>query len=305
MNREPDDGCIHVVSLADNHYAQHLAVTLVSMLANHKSGSEIRIYVLSTGLAEANQDKLSASVSPYGAHISFIFIDGAAYENFCLFNYVNRETFVRLATADVLPESVDKAICLDSDTVVLGDIAEMWAIDFQGKAVAAVTDVGALYRCGDLGMSVNRYFNAGIYMINLAKWREQAIGARTMEYISRNTERLIYLDQDALNAVLDGDWLEMPEKWNVQTNRVSQGRWGKPNPPGIVHYTGGVKPWHYDCTHPLRKEYYNYLRLTEWKAYKPAVSAGRLFKRLAKPWRDRLRRWLPQPAAAAIRRLRP
>ncbi|OXS61627.1 hypothetical protein B1A99_03145 [Cohnella sp. CIP 111063] len=293
---------IHVVSIADNHYAQHLSVSLVSLLMNKSPGSSVHLYVLSTDFNEENQSKLLASVAGFDAHVEFIQADASAYRDFRLFTFVTRETFIRLSIPDVLPNTVDKVICLDSDTVVTGDIAELWQIDFKGHAIAAVTDVGGLYRCKDLSIPVQRYFNAGIYMMNLAKWREKEIGSRTLAYIAEHTERLIYLDQDGLNAILYDDWLEIADKWNVQTNMLTGKLWNKSRKPGIIHYTGQIKPWHFNSTHPYKKAYYDYLAYTEWRTFRPKINARSVALRIVQPVKSFLKRIAPEPALAAIRK---
>ena len=39
--------------------------------------------------------------------------------------------------------------------------------------------------------------------------------------------------------------------------------------PSIIHYTGSSKPWQYLNKHPLKNEYYKYLKRTCWKKYIP------------------------------------
>ena len=44
--------------------------------------------------------------------------------------------------------------------------------------------------------------------------------AKTIQYLEENGDRIVYHDQDALNAVLYEDWLALEPRWNMQTSLV-------------------------------------------------------------------------------------
>ncbi|MFC5472185.1 glycosyltransferase family 8 protein [Cohnella suwonensis] len=289
---------IHVASVGDNNYAQHLGVTFTSLLMNLSPGTKIHLYVLSTRLNTENKSKLETIASHFGARIEFIEMDGSPYAEFSTSGHLNRETYLRLAVPDVIPSYIDKVILLDSDIVVTGNIAEMWEMDLRGRAIGAVSDRGGAFRCKDLKIPEGVYFNAGIYVMDLFKWRKESIRSKVMDYLARNTKELIFHDQDALNAVLYDDWLELSAKWNVQPHML-QGRKGRDNvpSPAIIHYTGSCKPWHFEDTHPYKKEYYKYLKMTEWKSYKPELTLNRFIKRVAK-------QLLPYSAVSILKKAR-
>jgi len=289
---------IHVVSLADDHFAQHLGVAFASLLVNMPSDTGVRLYVVSTELTEENQFKLKKTVERSGVHIQFIVVDGTPYEGFGSMEGNNRTTYLRLAIPDVIPTSVPKIICLDSDVVVTGNIVELWETDLQGRAIAAVSDQWAASQCKILHIPEGVYFNAGVMVMDLTKWRKESISLRAMDYIAQNMHVLKFHDQDALNALLFNDWIQLPGKWNSHTTIVNE--WNDSIPPAVIHYTGLSKPWHFDNIHPYKNEYYKYLRLTEWKAYKPEISLSRMIKRLARPILPVLRQVLPRSAYSLL-----
>jgi lipopolysaccharide biosynthesis glycosyltransferase len=239
MDDQSNEKGIHVASLGDDNYAQHLGVTFTSLLMNLSSDTNIHLYVLSTRLNKENKSKLETIASHFGARIQFIELDGAPYAEFSTSGHLNRETYLRLAVPDVVPSSIQKIILLDSDVVVTGNIAEMWELDLKGHAIGAVSDVGGAFRCKELQIPEGVYFNAGIYVMNLQKWRDKSIGSKVMDYLVRNKKGLIFHDQDALNAVLYNDWLELSPKWNVQPQMLRDKIERKDLPsPAIIHYTG-------------------------------------------------------------------
>ena len=99
-----------------------------------------------------------------------------------------------------------------------------------------------------------------------------------LKFINESSEKLLYHDQDALNAILYNKWLSIDVKWNVQTHMFSPNvkikfiddislRYALKKP-HIIHYTGRGKPWHYIAVHPLRKNYYKYLEFTPWRGFR-------------------------------------
>lgn len=68
---------------------------------------------------------------------------------------------------------------MDSDTVVLGDVSELFSYELGGNLIGAVPDqaVAAVepfreYTKSALGIDAEQYFNAGIILMNLKKFRE-------------------------------------------------------------------------------------------------------------------------------------
>ena len=102
------------------------------------------------------------------------------------------------------------------------------------------------------------YFNAGVLLIDLRKWRN--INERTIEYLQANPG-LPFLDQDALSHVVAGHFVRLDPRYNAFSylafpdgrSRMDKIRgfakdyaairkiWR--NDPRIIHYAGSNKPW--------------------------------------------------------------
>ncbi len=160
--------------------------------------------------------------------------------------------FGRLSLDEVLDDRYDKILYIDAD-VWIGDrsVSDLFHLDFQGRAVAAVRDAAEIVRgnAGDwlaykrqLGLHANAgYFNSGMLLINRPAYRQRRIGEQCLDYLSSGKYRGNFNDQSALNAVLAGDWVELSPVWNWMyatrwelTRRVA---------PAIVHFIGPSKPW--------------------------------------------------------------
>ena len=177
-----------------------------------------------------------------------------------------------LLLSDLLPESVERVLFLDADLLVLDDIARIWETDISNSSVAAVVDQAIPLCSSPRGVKDRRslgipdsapYFNAGVMLINLRRWKRLNIPARASEYCHRISGPTDFLQQEALNAVLWDSWLPLDPRWNLVaslTGRVygpyKRFSWG---PPGIVHFAGRFKPWRMRVGGPFASLYAEFL----------------------------------------------
>ena len=163
---------------------------------------------------------------------------------------MRKATYFRLLIPQELPETVTRVLYLDTDIVVRRGIADLWGMDLDGHSVAACQDLVvqrvdriARYQEGGLALGA-AYFNAGVLLIDLARWRAEKTSERVVENIGTNGHRYPLLDQDGLNAVLAEKWKPLPMQWNVQVGSKTRGHQPLPaEEAGIVHFTGKAKPW--------------------------------------------------------------
>jgi len=77
-------------------------------------------------------------------------------------------------------------------------------------------------------------------LIDLKKWRKERISEKAFLYLKQHP-LTPYMDQDALNFVLDRQWTKLDPRWNMQDHysKIRPGSSG----PGIVHFITKAKPW--------------------------------------------------------------
>lgn len=255
---------IYIVTATNNTYAEHLAVMIRSLLENKVSNNPIEIYVISSDISEQNKTLLTKTAGKFMVKIKFLKIASAVYEEFMTLvsvgdrqKYLTKETYYRISIPDLLDETIEKALYLDSDMIIKNDITELWNTNIDNYLAAAVEDHWAKKsRNSDLSIpKESKYFNAGVLLINVQKWREEKIKNKIMEFIKTNAASIKFYSQDPLNAVLYDKWHQLDVKWNFQTEYLKYSQF-KHIKPAIIHYTGGKKPWITD--HPLGEEYYKY-----------------------------------------------
>lgn len=275
---------IHIVLASDENYLQHAAVTVTSILVNKTSPNKIVVHFIDGGISPQNLALLEKCVTDYGGEFVPHRVDDGVFDDFYVSGHLSQAAYYRLAISTYLDSTVQKVIYFDTDMIIRHDIGELWETDIHDYYVGAVVDkliVDKPDLVSHLGIPANeQYFNSGLLLINVLKWKEDQIGEKVINFIHSH-EVLPFHDQDALNAVLYGKWLALHPKWNVTTTMFHQyckfNRKKLLSPeilqairdPYIVHFTGPVKPWHFACAIPYTQDYYQYLQLTPWKNYRP------------------------------------
>lgn len=283
---------LHIALNMDDAYLVHATNMLTSVFVNN-AGLQIVVHIIAEKLSEEAKAQLKAVVcGQYGKELSFHIVTSQRVSEFpsCEGSHISQATYYRLFMADLLPESVHKVLYLDCDLVVETSLAPLLDIDMSHSLLAAVEDMwsGKKENYERLGYPAQEgYFNAGVLLVNLEGWRRRRLSELFVAF-SRTHEHLVFYDQDILNGVLHGQWLELSPKWNVQDGflrrrcKVRAEKLGRVRKeaehPAVVHYTGHRKPWRYDSVSPYRNRYFHYLDMTAWKGWRPAT-----------PWRYKLK----------------
>ena len=156
---------------------------------------------------------------------------------------ITQSMYYRYLFAEMLPKSVKRLIYMDADIICKGDILQLWQTDLQGRVLGAVRDWGEAKSCVRIGLKNGRYFNSGVLLMDLVKWRQQQLTQKLFQWLEQvGDTKILWGVQEALNGVIDGDFVELPKKYNcIGINNTVL----KAEPDDvIVHYIDYVKPWH-------------------------------------------------------------
>ena len=242
---------INVAFCIDDDFAPYLAVSITSLLANTQSHVSIHIVGNLTDSVKQSLYTLENKTTT----INFVSYNVDIPQNELSDRYrgrLNSITFIRYALAEILP-NLHRVIYLDADILVTDDISDLWKISLNDRVAGVVEDHSLMSqrRSTTLGLLSPSYFNAGVMLIDLVKWRERDTFVRLLNIHSSKTQ-WEYNDQDVLNKVLDGEVQYLDAKFNAQTYTLSYQLVGSPV---IVHFTGQEKPWHLSSTHPFTASY--------------------------------------------------
>ncbi len=261
MNKE-----IPVFFAVDNGYIPFLSVALRSLIDNTSNENKYAIKILYTSVTDENKEKIKKYEKE---NISIEFVDlnkqlEEIKEKLYTRNYFSNTTYYRLFIPELYPE-YDKAVYIDSDTVCLSDIAELYNTDMGDNLIAGIPDgvIQAIDIFKDYVERVvgvadyNNYFNAGVIVMNLKELRDYKFEEKFI-YMLEKIKFEVAQDQDYLNRlckgrvkILDYSWNRMPVMGKTE---------GKIN---LIHYNLGAKPWYFDNV--VYQEYFwEYAKKTEF-----------------------------------------
>ena len=251
---------MNLAFLIDDNYAEQLAVTLTSIFTNDRHGTKFNVYVLDTGISEANKAKICVTKGNY--EISFIPVSKNLFANLPSIYHLKTLNYARL----FLPSLVNcsRILFLDCDLLVLDDLVELYNTDFDGNYACVVRERLSdesyiLKQIQKLG--IQTYFNAGVMLLNLDKMRADNIEEKSLKFVQEEPEKILLLDQCVLNYVFQDKVKFVDKKWNYQyKHNVSK----KMKKPAIIHFVGREKPF-LGFAHPYENMYYKFLRLTPYK----------------------------------------
>jgi len=269
---------MQILVSSDNNYVQHLGVMLTSLLSNCSLSHNIVITVINDSIDNINQEKLESICCRFNANFKFLNSDTFNALKYKPKNNSSLSAFNRLYVDEIYDKSINEVLYLDCDLVVRNDISEIFKTNLSNHTIAAVRNDGIHYQ-KILGMPHDQvFFNSGVMLINLERWRQKKIAQQAIQFLEENFETMKRNDQDVLNALLFDDWFELKPTWNAHLYFYTSPQFSlcKPeelkevkNDPAIVHFTTNNKPWLYMSEHPYKNEYYNYLEKTEWASFIP------------------------------------
>jgi lipopolysaccharide biosynthesis glycosyltransferase len=259
-------------------YAKHAGVCIVSLLENNPDFF-FDLVVVSTGDLGAEAAKLRCTLAAYpNCALKTIRFSTRGGIKLPVRAHYSIDNYTRLWMADFFPASVGKVLYLDSDMIVAGDIGGLWRADLGEAILGAVTIPGST-RCAAFGIPEDYgYFNSGVLVVDLARWRQENIFAQLLEYLGANSDKIVDADQDVLNACLYDRRLALPYIYNAispfffdyHPMGMSEAEIAAVRDQArIIHFNGASKPWSYLCRHPRRADYWRYLARTEWRDDEP------------------------------------
>jgi len=259
----------HIVPIfyaLDERFMKYGIVSLYSLRENAASGNTYRIYFLHTDVTDESRAKVKNLLERPDFEIYFEnvsdYLESIAHK-FPLRDYYSKTTYFRLFIADMHPE-YDKAIYVDSDTIIQGDMSDLYDIDVKGfilgacheQAMVQVNEYGAyVEKC--LGLDRNLYFNAGLLLINCVEFRQRNVLDRFIQTL-QVYDCVVTQDEDYLNLLCKDHVKFLDQRWNTEIFGTI------PYPieeAKILHYIMFNKPWHYD-TCPHADIFYRYAKKT-------------------------------------------
>lgn len=245
---------IPIFYACDDNFVKYTIVSMTSMIKNASKEHNYHIYILHTDISEKMKMQVMALAND---NFEISFEDVTDYlesisEKLPIRDYYSKTTYYRLFIAEMFPRC-DKAIYIDSDTVVQGDISEIFFTDIKDAYVGACheqamvqVDVYGNYVEKVVGVSRYNFFNAGVLLINCDQFRLCLVLDKFIQYL-HTYDFVVTQDEDYLNLICKDHVCWLDQRWNTEV-------FGKIEYPieqaNILHFIMTNKPWHYeDCRH--------------------------------------------------------
>ena len=269
------------IAIAINEkYIPYAYVMLTSLMENHRSISrDITVYVLYGNIPDDKFSVFEKLEEEYGCSIVALQVSMDRFpvdlphtEQWTI------EVYFRLMLQDLLPDTVDKLLYLDTDIIICNSIEEYYNTDLGDNYLAVNADMSA-ERVGLVPVQEQlfadhikngdfRYFNAGIMLMNLKLLRRDYSFETFMKEFEKRKDLIFAQEQDLLNDLFYGrviyvDCTRYDLFAKVAYNEDKGYEWAKNNT-SIIHYAGR-KPWSGDgLRYDTEKIWWEYAKLTPY-----------------------------------------
>lgn len=239
-------------SISDD-FTKYAAVFLNSLVKHADPATDYTVYFLSQDLSDQHKQDLS-DLGSQNVHVKFSHIDDELVkpiqnckENFLRADFFTMSIFYCLFIPELFPQ-YDKAIYIDSDTIVNDDIAKLYNTELGNNLFGACTDSSIQYVAemvkyikDVLALDPKKYINSGMLVMNCKAFRDEHFIDHFMDLLEKYHFDCIAPDQDYLNEIGEGRILHLDPRWDAMPNENTEPL----KDPGLIHYNLFFKPWHF------------------------------------------------------------
>ena len=243
---------IPVFYACDDNFVKYMIVSLHSMIKNASKDRSYCVHVLHTDISEEMRAEI---LKLQNECFTIKFVNVSEYlksisDKLPVRHYYTKSTYFRLFLADMF-EEYDKAIYIDSDTIVKGDISKLYDIEIGDSLVGACheqamvqVDVYGTYAERVVGVSRHNFFNAGMLLINSRMWRKTRLLDKFLFYLGEYNF-VVTQDEDYLNLICKDHVHWLDQRWNTAVAEGFEYPYDVEEA-YILHYIMVNKPWHYE-----------------------------------------------------------
>lgn len=305
-----EQSAIHVAFCINDGYAHYIAVSIKSIAENHRD-SDVSIYILSDYISQGSRKLLDSVVGIYeNILLTIIIVDDNALRG--LKDTWTIYTWYRVLLPQYLPSEIHRVLYLDADTIVAGNICELFIMDMNDKAIACVVDPESFKSETYSRLkydSSKQYVCAGVMLMNLDYWRVKDLSSTIIKWGYDHNDIIRFPDQDTINYLCRDSKIVLPLRYGImdyffKTDSFYQEPYAQElrdciEHPAIIHYAGR-NPWKRELAtslmqdewekyntmlpHPVKKEYitkgWNLVKMHIWNILHLSPKAPRLTREI-------------------------
>ena len=247
---------IPIVYITDDNYAMPTIVSIISLLKNKCKNTLPDVYVIGIDLSDKNRAYFKNI-----DNITLLNLENKYSDIKIKETYVSKAAFFKFDIAEIF-RNHDKILYLDSDTLILDDLAEFFKTDLENLYAGVIKDCIGEIMCKDNErLKIKNYFNSGVMLLNAEKMREDNISEKLLE--NKKNSAIDYLDQEIFNITFKDSvkYLSPDYNYMVTNKRLTQKTVKdfynvSKISPKIIHLTY-LKPWEHENI-PYSNEWMKY-----------------------------------------------
>lgn len=246
---------INIAFITDKNFVIQTQVAIQSLICNKNKDSLYNIFVITKDITHEQQNnflKLQCENVKISVIEKDIYISKAGKINDDL-----PMIFWRLKLPNFFT-GMTKILHLDCDIIVKKDLTELYNTNIDDYYIAAVRDIAPTIYHAERGKIYNKYFNAGIMLLNLEKIRAESFFERILNIAFEHYNEYFFHEQDILNNEIEDKIKLISYKYNfIASNcRYTKKQLQKfyreifdKNEIVIIHYAGKCRPWIFKYTY--------------------------------------------------------
>lgn len=230
-----------IVLAGDRNYTTQLETTIKSILYHNR---DVKIYILNQDIMPDWFRKPRKIARMLGSDIIDVKLpEQTVFQNWKKQAHISSIAYARYFIPDYIPEA--KVLYLDCDLIINDKLDNLFEQNIEERYIAAIRDANG------------RGFNTGVLLINNEKWRQEKLKERLIEQSILTTKEVeegrfehFNGDQTIFNQVLQDDWLELGQAYNLQVGHdgvALYNNWQEhlafTDKPVVIHFTTYRKPW--------------------------------------------------------------
>lgn len=275
-----------IIYTCDNNFVWIMGISMISLFDNNRNCDDIHVYLLGDDISEDNRQSLTDIALMYHRSFTLINVPDLNIPEKLSSARWPKSAFTRMFAGELMPVEVTKAIYLDCDTIICGDIQGIYKYIKNDTAFCGVKDCVSKPYKAKIGITKeDSYINAGVLAINLIILRKHDIRKMITDFVDKYEHAISYADQDVLNGIFEGKFGILPPQYDLMTivnaysfkelnmirhphnyysnNEIED---AKKNPL-IIHYTTAmlnIRPWCENSNHSYAWIFEKYKAMSPW-----------------------------------------
>ncbi|KAE9466928.1 hypothetical protein C3L33_01162, partial [Rhododendron williamsianum] len=262
------ENAVHVAMTLDAAYLRGSLAAILSVLQHSSCPENVYFHFVAASAPAAHAFRLNLTVSKSFPYLNFRVYN---FEDAAVAGLISTSiraaldcplNYARNYLADLLPQCVKKVVYLDSDLVLVDDIAKLAATPLGGLVLAAPEYCNANFTSyftptfwsnPSLSLTFEGrnacYFNTGVMVIDLRRWRDGDFTTKIVEWMELQKRMRIYElgSLPPFLLVFAGNIAPVDHRWNQHglggDNFRGLCRDLHPGPVSLLHWSGKGKPW--------------------------------------------------------------